>query len=57
LWPVFYAALLIGCIQSLLSDTPLYPYRRVAFTIAFIAFGALSVSAVIRRVRRRRLTP
>jgi hypothetical protein len=27
LWPLFWAALLTYFIQSLLHDTPLYPYR------------------------------
>ena len=57
LWAVFNAALLTGFIQTLLYNTPLYPYRRVAFGVAFIAFGALIVSAILRHVRRRRLTP
>jgi hypothetical protein len=56
LWAVFTAALLTGLIQSLLYDTPLYPYRRVAFSVAFIAFAALIVTAIVRYVRRRRRT-
>jgi hypothetical protein len=53
-WAIFSAALLTGLVQSLLYGTPLYPYRRVAFTVAFIAFGATVVSTVIRIVRARR---
>ena len=56
LWPVFNAALLMGFLQTLLYDTPLYPYRRVAFGVAFLTFAALIVTAVVRLVRRKRLT-
>jgi hypothetical protein len=52
LWAVFYAALLTGFIQTLLANTPLYPYRRVAFSVAFIAFAALIVTAVVGRIHR-----
>jgi hypothetical protein len=53
-WAIFQAALLIGFIQSLLAGTPLYPYRRVAFAVGFIAFGAVMVSTVIRHFQRER---
>jgi hypothetical protein len=52
LWPVFYAALLTYFIQSLLRGTPLYPYRLVALSVAIVAFAALIVSAILRRIRR-----
>jgi hypothetical protein len=44
---------LTGFVQSLLVDSPIFPYRLVAFSIAGIAFAALIVSAAIRRARRR----
>jgi hypothetical protein len=53
LWAVFQAALLTGFIQTLLAHTPLYPYRRVAFSVAFIAFAALIANASVRSVRKR----
>jgi hypothetical protein len=53
LWPLFWAALLTYFIQSLLHDTPLYPYRLVALTVAIAAFAALTVAAIVRHVRRR----
>jgi hypothetical protein len=52
LWAIFQASLLIGLIQSLLVGTPLFPYRRLAFAVGFIAFGALIVSTVIRHFKR-----
>jgi hypothetical protein len=52
-WAVFNAALLTGFTQTLFYDTPLYPYRRVAFGVAFIAFAAWIVTAIVRLVRRR----